>query len=36
MSPADFEAFVVAVLRSTATSHDNVEVRLHEKIEGVD
>jgi restriction endonuclease len=36
MSPADFEAFVVAVLRSTATSLDNVEVRLHEKIEGVD
>jgi hypothetical protein len=36
MSPADFEAFVVAVLRSTVPSLGDVEVRLHEKIEGVD
>jgi hypothetical protein len=36
MSPSDFEAFVVAVLQSTTPTLGDIEVRLHEKIEGVD
>lgn len=36
LTPAEFEEFVVGILRSTRSSFDDFRVTLHEQVEGVD